>query len=143
MALNPSSLASFRCTIAPWLSVQNGARAVEFYKSAFGAIETYRLEDPGGGVVARLSVDGAEFWVSGESLLGASASGHANSKAEPVGGGTVRMILTVADPDALFARALKAGASEVFPVGEEHGWRLGRVVDPFGLHWEIGRPVAS
>jgi PhnB protein len=51
------------------------------------------------------------------------------------------MILTVADPDAVFAQAVKAGASVVFPVGEEHGWRLGRVVDPFGLHWEIGRPL--
>lgn len=137
MALDRASAASFRCTIAPWLSVRDGARAVEFYKSAFGATEVYRLEDPGGSVVARLSVDGAEFWLSGES------PGHDDSKAESVGGGTVRIILTVADPDAVFARALKAGASEVFPVGEEHGWRLGRVVDPFGLHWEIGRPVGD
>jgi PhnB protein len=53
------------------------------------------------------------------------------------------MILTVPDPDTLFLRALKAGATEVFPVGEEHGWRLGRLVDPFGLHWEIGRELIS
>jgi PhnB protein len=58
-----------------------------------------------------------------------------------LGGGSIRMILTVSDPDSLFAQALQAGATEVFPVGEEHGWRLGRLVDPFGLHWEIGRPV--
>jgi len=45
----------------------------------------------------------------------------------------------VADPDAVFAQALAAGASLVFPVTEEHGWRLGRVVDPFGHHWEIAR----
>jgi PhnB protein len=51
------------------------------------------------------------------------------------------MILTVADPDAVFMRAITAGASEIFPVGEGHGWRLGRLVDPFGLHWEIGRPL--
>ena len=57
---NPSSL-------APWLSVRDGAKAVDFYKSAFGAIETYRLEIPDGGLVVKLSVDGAEFWVSGES----------------------------------------------------------------------------
>ncbi len=54
-------------SIAPWLSVRNSARAVEFYKSAFGAIETYRLEDPDGNVVAKLSVDGAAFWLSDES----------------------------------------------------------------------------
>jgi len=62
---------------------------------------------------------------------------------ESVGGGSIRMILTVADPDTLFAQALAAGASEIFPVGEGHGWKLGRLVDPFGLHWEIGHPLAS
>jgi PhnB protein len=136
MALDPAG-ASFPCTIAPWLSVRNGAQAVDFYKSAFGATEIYRLEDPGGGLVSKLSVDGAEFWLSGESPE------DGNSSPESVGGGSVRMILTVADPDAVFARALAAGATEVFAVGEEHGWRLGRVVDPFGLHWEIGRPLAG
>lgn len=129
--------ALFRCTIAPWLSVRNGAQAIAFYKAAFGATEAYRLEDPGGGVVVKLSVDGAEFWVSGGSPEAATAS------PESVGGGTVRMILTVADPDAAFAQALKAGATEVFPVGEEYGWRLGRVVDPFGLHWEIGHQLVE
>jgi PhnB protein len=53
------------------------------------------------------------------------------------------MILTVADPDTVFAQALVAGASEVFPVGEEHNWRLGRLADPFGLHWEIGHPLVT
>ena len=54
-------------SIAPWLSVRNSARAVDFYKVAFGAIEVFRLEGPDGSVVARLSVDGAEFWLSDES----------------------------------------------------------------------------
>lgn len=137
MTLDSSTGASFACSIAPWLSVRNGAQAVDFYKSAFGATEVYRLEDPGGGVVARLSVHGAEFWLSGESPE------DGKSTAEAVGSDSVRMILTVADPDAVFAQAVKAGATEVFPVGEGHGWRLGRVVDPFGLHWEIGRPLVA
>jgi PhnB protein len=51
------------------------------------------------------------------------------------------MILTVPDPDEIFEKALKAGATEIFPVSEEHGWRVGRVADPFGLHWEIGREL--
>jgi PhnB protein len=121
--------------ILPWLSVRNGARAIEFYKAAFGAVESHRLEDPAGAVVAKLTVNGAIFWVSGESPE------NYNSTPELVGGDTVRLILIVPDPDAAFARALKAGASQVFPVGEEHGWRLGRVVDPFGLHWEIGHEL--
>jgi PhnB protein len=124
-------------TVAPWLSVRGGARAVEFYKAAFGALEVYRVEDPAGAVVSRLSIDGAEFWLSDESPE------HANFSPETLGGGTVKMILTVPDPDAALARAIAAGAKEVYPVQEGHGWRVGRVVDPFGHHWEIGRPVAS
>jgi PhnB protein len=127
--------ATVRCTIAPWLSVRGSAKAVEFYKAAFGATEAFRLEGPGGSVVARLSVDGAEFWVGDESPE------HKNFSPETIGGGSVRMVLTVADPDAVFARAVKAGAKEVHPVSEMHGWRIGRVVDPFGHHWEIGREI--
>jgi PhnB protein len=135
MTSNPMTTGSFRTSIAPWLSVRNGARAVEFYKSAFGAIEVFRLEDPSGSVVAKLSVDGAEFWLSDESPE------HGNFSPESLGGGSVRIVLTVADPDTVFLQARVAGAKEVFPVGEEHGWRLGRVVDPFGHHWEIGRSL--
>jgi PhnB protein len=137
MALIPE--ASITCSIVPWLSVRDGERAVAFYKSAFGATEVYRLEMPESGVVVKLSVGGAEFWLSGESTE------YRNAKSESrqaLGGDSVRMILTVANPEAVFAQAVAAGASEVFPVGEEHGWRLGRVVDPFGLHWEIGHQVA-
>ena len=125
------------CSVAPMLAFRNGARAVEFYKSAFGAIEVYRVEDPAGSVVSRLTVDGAQFWLSDESPE------HGNFSPESLGGGSVRMILTVPDPDATFAQALAAGAQVVFAVKEAYGWRLGRVVDPFGHHWEIGRPLAS
>lgn len=125
---------AIRTSLAPWLTVRECALAVEFYKAAFDAVETYRLENAGAGAVVKLSVEGAEFWVS---------EGAAVEGAESVGGGTVRMILTVADPDAMFARAVEAGATEVFAVGESHGWRLGRIVDPFGLHWEVGRPLAG
>lgn len=132
---DPPKSPSFQRSITPWLSVRTSARAVDFYKSAFGAIEVFRLEDPSGGVVARLSVDGAEFWLSDESPE------HGNFSPQSLGGGSVRMILVVPDPDAVFLGAIKAGALEVFPVSEEHGWRVGRVVDPFGHHWEIGRQV--
>ena len=133
---DPSMDTSFKTSVAPWLSVRDGAEAVSFYKAAFGATESYRLDGPDGSLVVRLSVDGSEFWISGDS------SGETNRSPEPVGGSRLR---SGAGPtsDAVFAQALKAGASEVFPVGEDYGWRLGRVVDPFGLHWEIGRPLKT
>jgi PhnB protein len=124
-------------SIAPLLSVRRGAQAVEFYKAAFGAIEVFRVDDPAGAVVARLSVDGAEFWVADESPE------HGNFSPESLNGGTVRMIMTVDNPDDSFARAIAAGATEVWPVHEEYGWRLGRLVDPFGHHWEIGKPLSE
>ena len=126
---------TIKTSIAPWLSVQNGVKAVDFYKSAFSAVETYRLEIPGGGLVVKLSVGGAEFWLSSESLDNDITS-PASVAADPV-----RMILTVANPDAVFAQALEAGATKIYPVGKEHGWRSGRLADPFGLHWEIGHPL--
>ena len=97
------------------LSVRHGARAVEFYQAAFGATEVFRIEDPTGSVVARLSVDGAEFWVADES------PNHGNFSPESLGGGTVRMVMTVESPDASFDRAITAGATEVWPVHEEYG----------------------
>jgi PhnB protein len=124
------------CSVAPMLSVRHGARAVEFYQAAFGATEVFRIEDPTGSVVARLSVDGAEFWVADES------PNHGNFSPESLGGGTVRMVMTVESPDASFDRAITAGATEVWPVHEEYGWRIGRLVDPFGHHWEIGKPLS-
>lgn len=119
-------------SLAPWLSVRDSRRAVDFYKSALAAFETYRLEDSDGGVVAKLAINGAEFWVSEESPDSPSP--------QSLGGGSVRLILTVTNPDTVFAQALQAGGAQVFPISEEHGWRVGRLVDPFGHHWEIGCP---
>ena len=134
MNINAVNENSITCSVARMLSVRDGARAVEFYKTAFGAVEVYRVEDVGGSVVSRLSINGAEFWLSDESPE------HGNFSPESLGGGSVRMILTVPDPDVMFEKALTAGARVVFAVEEAHGWRVGRVVDPFGHHWEIGSP---
>jgi PhnB protein len=122
-------------SISPMLSVRNGAKAVEFYKAAFGAGELFRIDDPGGAVVAQLSVGQADFWVADESPE------HKNFSPETLGGGSVRMVMVVDDPDAAFDRAIAAGATQIWPVANQYGWRLGRVVDPFGHHWEIGKPL--
>ena len=122
-------------TIAPLLSVRPGAQAVDFYKAAFGAIEKFRVDAPDGTVVATLAVNGAEFWVADESPE------HQNFSPETLNGGTVRMVLTIDDPDAAFNRAVEAGATVVRPMSNDYGWRLGRIVDPYGHHWEIGKPL--
>jgi PhnB protein len=49
----------------------------------------------------------------------------------------------VEDPDAVVRRAVAAGATETSPVGDDHGWRLGRILDPFGQEWEIGAPLGA
>lgn len=130
-------MADVKTTIAPMLAVRRGAEALEFYKAAFGAREVFRIDDDSGAIVARLSVKGAEFWVADESPE------HLNFSPERLNGGTVRIVLTVEDPDAVLDRAVAAGASVVVAVSEEYGWRLGRVVDPFGHHWEIGKPLGE
>ena len=88
-----------------------------------------------GAVVAELAVDGAKFWVADES------PDHQNFSPDTLGGGTTRLVLVVADPKSVHAQALAAGARLIWPVHEEHGWLIGRVVDPFGHHWEIGKPM--
>jgi PhnB protein len=124
-------------SILPQLSVRNGHAAVDFYEAAFGAIEEYRVggTDEHEALVAQLSVAGASFWVADESPE------HQNFSPESLGGGTVRMLLVVDDPVSMVQRAVAAGATEVRAVAEEHRWLLGRIEDPFGHHWEIGKPL--
>jgi PhnB protein len=126
-------------TVMAQLSVRGGRAAVEFYKAAFGAVEDYRVggDDRNEAVVSQLSVGGGTFWVADESPE------NANFSPEAVGGSTTRMLLVADDPDEAIARAVAAGARLVRPAADEHGWRLGRIEDPFGHHWEIGRPRST
>jgi PhnB protein len=135
--VDPGQPADRRARILPELSVRRGRAAVEFYKAAFGAVEVYRVggTDDDEEVVSQLTVGGASFWVSDESPA------NANFSPESLGGATARILLVVDDPRATVERAVAAGATQVYPVGEEHGWLLGRIADPFGHHWEIGRPL--
>jgi PhnB protein len=126
-------------SVSPELSVRRGREAVEFYKAAFGAVEIYRVggTEENEDVVAQLTVGDASFWVSDESPP------NKNFSPESLGGSTVRLLLIVPDPDSVVERAVSLGATEVAPVEEEHGWRLGRIEDPFGHHWEIGKPLVE
>jgi PhnB protein len=117
--------------ITPWLSVLRGAEAVEFYQAAFGAEELHRHSNEQGEIVSQLAFAGAAFWLADDP----------GCSPETLGAGSVRMIVEVDDPDALFARAVAAGAVVVAEMYEGHGWRIGRVCDPFGHHWEFGRQL--
>jgi PhnB protein len=121
------------------LSVRNGRAAVDFYVTAFGAVEVYRFggNDELVEVVAQLSVGNSLFWVEDESPA------NGNFSPETVGGATSRMLLIVDDPQSVLAQAAAAGATVIQPVDEEHGWLLGRIDDPFGHRWEIGKPIGE
>jgi len=123
----------FETSIAPWLAVNDAQKAVDFYRAAFGAVDVYRLDDHGRVVVAQLSVGGAALWVQEDADASPLAPGV----------GSVRMILSVEDPDSVFDRAVAAGATVVAHVHEDHGWRTGRITDPFGHDWEVSRQLAS
>jgi PhnB protein len=121
--------------LAAFLSVRNGVKAVEFYKTAFGATELFRFDAEDGTVVAQLAIGQSDFWVSDESPE------YKNFSPETLGGGTVRMVVVVDDPHTVYDHAVAAGATVVCPVTDEHAWRIGKVLDPFGHHWEIGKPL--
>ena len=121
-------------SIQPELWVENPRDAVAFYERALGAAVLHLVgEDQD--IVAQLGVGEAAFWVAP-----ASPSIKRLSPAA-VGGATGRTLLLVEDPDATVRQAVAAAATKSSPVQEEHGWRVGRVVDPFGHEWEIGLPV--
>jgi PhnB protein len=125
-------------TLTTLLNVRRGAEAIDFYARAFGATTLSRMDAPDGSVVAQLSLGNGNFWLADESTP------NKNFSPETLGGSTMRMVLITDDPHAAFDRAIAAGALSVCPVrDEDYGWRVGRVVDPFGHHWEIGKPLSK
>jgi PhnB protein len=123
-------------SIQPQLWVDGAATAVAFYTAAFGANVLHQVGD-GEDIVAQLAVGEAVFWVAAAD----PDSGRFNPKS--LSGATGRTLLVVDDPSSVLARAVSAGATEAAPVADEHGWRLGRLIDPFGHEWELGRPLGT
>jgi PhnB protein len=122
--------------LVPMLNVRNGAEALDFYKVAFGAELLFCTPPESGSVVAQMSIEGAEFWLADESPE------NQNFSPETLHGSTVRIVLIVDNPDTVFNCAIAAGATVIHPVADQdYGWRMGRLVDPFGHHWEIGKPL--
>jgi PhnB protein len=123
-------------SIQPELWVESPSEALTFYGAAFGATVLHLVGD-GDDIVAQLGIGEAAFWVAPPSDTLKRVSPRA------IGGATSRVLLVVDDPEAVVRQAVSAGATESSPVGDEHGWRLGRIVDPFGHEWEIGRPLGA
>jgi PhnB protein len=123
-------------SIQPELWVERAGSAVAFYEAAFGAKVMHRVGE-GDDIVAQLAVGDAAFWI------GAASSEMRRFSPTEIKGATCRVLLVVDDPDAFMDRAIDAGAHELSPVDDEHGWRLGRIADPFGHEWEIGRPLGD
>jgi len=122
--------------LQPELWVPDTAAAVAYYERGFGAVVEHRVgppDDPDG--VAQLSIRGARFWVS------AASAPMRRFAPREIDGATGRTLLVVDEPEALVESAVAAGAELTSPVGREHGWLVGRIVDPFGHEWEIGRPL--
>ena len=120
----------------PQLWIDRAGAAVSFYERAFGAEVLHRVGD-GDDIVAQLAVGDAAFWVSRADPTMKRFS------PDKLGGATGRTLLVVDTPEAVVAAAVEAGAIKASPVHDEHGWRLGRIIDPFGHEWEIGRPLGE
>ena len=123
-------------SIQPELWVDSPSEAVAFYEAALEATVLHRVGE-GDDIVAQLGVGDAAFWVAGTSETKKRLSPRA------IDGATSRTLLVVEDPDSVVRQAVAAGATESSPVTNEHGWRLGRIIDPFGHEWEIGAPLGA
>jgi PhnB protein len=134
-ALSASNCDSGQMTsIQPELWVDRAGQAVAFYTAAFGARLLHRVGD-GDDIVTQLAVGEAAFWVA------AADPDAGRFSPQAIGGATSRTLLVTDDPDATVRRAVEAGATETSSPRHEHGWRLGRIIDPFGHKWEIGKPI--
>ncbi|MBD3942345.1 VOC family protein [Microbacterium sp. NEAU-LLC] len=119
-------------TAIPYLTVHDGAAALEFYQQAFGAAVRERYDDRNRIAHATLVIGGARLFVSDEfAELGALSP-------RTLGGSTVAVVLGVPDPDATYAAAVDAGAAPDRPVAVDgSGARSGWLTDPFGHRWNI------
>jgi PhnB protein len=123
-------------SIQPELWVESPRKALSFYAAAFGARVLHQVGEADD-IVAQLAAGDATFWVASTSEEMRRFSPRA------IDGATCRLLLVVDDPDSVVGQAVAAGATESSPVGEEHGWLLGRIMDPFGHEWEIGKPLGA
>jgi PhnB protein len=123
--------------VTPYLIVDGAARAIEFYKQAFGAEETFRMEGPGG------RVGHAEIKIGDSHVMLADEHPEMGARGpQSFGGSPISLLLYVEDVDAVVSRAVEAGAKLTRPVANQfYGDRTGGVEDPFGHAWYVATHV--
>lgn len=124
-------------TVSPRMFVRGAAIAIEFYQRAFGAIELGRHADLSGKIVnAELKLGNSIFSLAEESPE------FGNHSPQSLGGATMILTLNVEDADAVWEKAIAAGAKAVFPLKDQfYGFRQGRLEDPFGHRWIISTQI--
>ncbi|WP_327440662.1 VOC family protein [Pseudomonas donghuensis] len=121
-------------SITPYLGIKGAAKAIEFYKKAFGAVEMFRLDGPNG------SIGHAELKIGDSSLMLADPCEQPDGLAssQSLNGIAIGLHLYVEDVDARFAQAIAAGATQVTEVKDQfYGDRSGTLKDPFGNLWFV------
>jgi uncharacterized glyoxalase superfamily protein PhnB len=134
---NVSPVPSGHHTVAPYVVVDDAARAIEFYTRAFGARELFRMPGPDGRIMH------AEFTIGDSPIMIADSNAETGAvSAKTLKGSPVSIFLYVDGVDELFARAVAAGATARLPVTDMFwGDRYAQVVDPFGLTWQLATHV--
>ncbi len=120
-------------TVTPYMTIRDAAKALEFYKKAFGAEETVRMEGPGG------RISHAEMRIGNSMIMLSDETPEMGAKSpQQLGGSPVKLLLYVADVDAFTKRAVEAGATIVRPVEDQfYGDRAATIEDPFAHQWFI------
>ena len=123
--------------VTPYLHVDGASKAIEFYRTVFGAKERMRLAAPGG------RIGHAELEIGSSMIMLADEHPEMNVRGpKSVGGTPVTVLVYVEDVDRAFERALKAGAKELRPVQNQfYGDRSGQFEDPFGHQWNVATHV--
>ncbi len=137
MAPNVSPVPPGYNSVTPYLVVSDAAKAIEFYKQAFGATEVSRMEGPHGKIGhAELRIGNSMLMLSDE------MPGWGNPSPATLGGSPVSLFLYLEDVDSVYSRALQAGAqSTMEPTDQFWGDRYGKIIDPFGHNWGLATHV--
>lgn len=124
-------------SVTPYLIVDDAAKAIEFYKTAFGATELFRMDAPNG------KIGHAELLLGDSHVMLADEAPEMQARsAKAIGGSPVHLMIYVEDVDKVFQRAISAGAQELRPVKNQfYGDRSGNLKDPFGHSWTIATHV--